>query len=63
MANNLVVLTDAEESRVVGENKGVRNRIRQLQRETVPDTFSIPAEDQLTCVSTFSNVKEVFDGS
>jgi hypothetical protein len=26
-----------------GENKGVRNRIRQLQRETVPDTFIVSA--------------------
>ena len=26
-----------------GENKGVRNRIRQLQRETVPDTFIVLA--------------------
>ncbi len=47
-----------------GKDKGIRNRIRQLQRETGPDTgpdtFSIPAEDQLNCVS---NVTEVFDGS
>ncbi len=33
------------ETKVSGEtkgNKGVRNRIRQLQRETVPDTFIAP---------------------
>ena len=29
--------------RIPVENKGVRNRIRQLQRETVPDTFIVPS--------------------
>jgi hypothetical protein len=27
----------------VGGNKAVRNRIRQLQRETVPDNFIVPS--------------------
>ena len=38
----------------LAENKGVRNRIRQLQRETVPDTF-IVFDDNRWAESEFTN--------
>ena len=37
----MIVLHRPSIDRRAAVNKGVRNRIRQLQRETVPDTFIV----------------------